>query len=127
MNYEIKVLSPVHIGTGKKITPFEFALTDDRFVVIDLQQLFLENPTRAEDLNSTLTIDQMRFSLSEFLTAAEINNTSCWKYSAALDDSTKIVLQEELRKAKNMDVEEYIKTSTDYQIYIPGCSECSFE
>ncbi len=122
MNYEIKILSPVHIGTGKKITPFEFALTEDKFIVIDMDKVLAGNPDRADALNSRLSRDVIHFSLSDFLTADEKNNRSFWKYCARLDSTTKAVLNEELRKAKNMDVDECIKTTTDYQVYIPGSS-----
>jgi CRISPR type III-A-associated RAMP protein Csm5 len=63
MNYEIKVLSPVHIGTGKKNTPFEFALTDDKLVVVDMDKIIEATPQRADELNSKLETDPMRFSL----------------------------------------------------------------
>ena len=64
----------------------------------------------------------MRFSLSEFLTVEEKNTSSFWKYSAALDDSTRGILARELSKAGDMDVDECLKTTTDYQVYIPGSS-----
>ena len=122
MNYTINVLSPVHIGTGKKITPFEFALTEDQFVVIDLDRVLAGNPTRADELNRCLSQDALHFALSNFLIAPEINNSSFWKYSAALDPTTKTVLQEELCKARDMDVDECIKTTADNQVYLPGSS-----
>jgi len=122
MNYELNVLSPVHIGTGKKITPFEFALTGGKFVVIDIDKVIEANPQRAEELNSKLAADPMYFSLSDFLTTEEKTNPSFWKYSTAINTMTKDILQEELHKAKDMDVDEYIKTPVDHQVYIPGSS-----
>jgi CRISPR/Cas system CSM-associated protein Csm5 (group 7 of RAMP superfamily) len=122
MNYEIKVLSPVHIGTGKQITPFEFICTDGRLVVIDLEKVVEANPQRVEELNTRLSRDALHFSLSAFLAQAEQTNASFRKYSAALDETTQAALQAELRKARDMDVDEYIKTVPDSQVYIPGSS-----
>ena len=122
MKYELKVLSPVHVGTGKKITPFEFAFSDGTFVVVDMDKVLEANPRRADDLNDRLSLDSVRFSLSEFLKKEEIENTAFWKYSAALDPGTKQVLREELHKAKDMDVDECIKTTADCQVYVPGSS-----
>lgn len=122
MNYEVTIVSPVHIGTGKKITPFEFALTEKKFVVMDMDKILAGDPEKADVLIAKLSCAALRFSLSEFLTPDESNNPSFWKYSAGLDASTKAVLNQELRKAQNMDVDECIKTTTDYQVYIPGSS-----
>jgi CRISPR-associated protein Csm5 len=124
MNYELNILSPVHIGTGKQLTPFEFAITEGKFVVMDMDTIIEANPQRADDLNSSVESDPIHFSLSDFLTTDEKTNPAFWKYSAALDATTEHVLQEELRKAKdmNVDVDEYIKTSVDHQVYIPGSS-----
>jgi CRISPR-associated protein Csm5 len=80
------------------------------------------NPQRAEELNRSLEADAVRFSLSGFLTAEEKTNPSFWKYCAAIDATTTDVLQEELRKASDMDVDEQIKTPVDHQVYIPGSS-----
>ena len=122
MNYTINVLSPIHIGTGKKITPFDFALTENQFAVIDLDRVIAGNPARADELNRRLAQDALRFALSDFVTAAELNNASLWKYAAVIDAATKAVLKEELRKAKDMDVAECIKTPADHQVYLPGSS-----
>ena len=89
MNYELTILSPVHIGTGKKMNPFEFVCVNNVFVVMDLEKLFAANPSRADDLHHTLDREKIRFSLSDFLTADEKNNTSFWTYSAALDRSAR--------------------------------------
>lgn len=122
MNYEITIISPVHIGTDKNITPFEFAHVHDKFVVLDMNALLTENPNRAEDLNCQLAKDALHFALSDFLSDKELNNPAYWKYCATLDPSTKAVLQQELRKAKNMDIDEQIKSTADSQLYLPGSS-----
>lgn len=122
MKYTVDILSPVHIGTGKKITPFEWAFSNDRFVVVNMDRILAQNPSRAEDLNRRLDQEQLHFSLSEFLTAEELKAPENWQYSAALETSTRRVLQQELRKAKNMDVDEQIKTTADQRVYLPGSS-----
>lgn len=121
-NYEITVLSPVHIGTGEKITPFEFVATEGKFVVIDLARVLQANPNRAKDLNTQLEQDASHFSLSGFLTPEEQANKTFRKYAAVLGETTNTVLQDEWQKAKEMDVAAYIKTPLAHQVYIPGSS-----
>lgn len=122
MEYQLTVLSPVHIGTGKNITPFEFIFTDGKFVVMNLEIFFQANPSRANELNSDLERDPLHWSLSEFLAPEECEAGSFHKYSAAVDEMTKAVLQEEMYQANDMDVAECLKTPVEYLIYIPGSS-----
>ena len=121
-NYEITVLSPVHIGTGKKITPFEYVTTKGKFIVIDLARVLHANPDRVKDLNTQLEQNASHFSLSDFLIPEEQMNKVFQKYEAALDEMTDTVLQDERHKAKDMDVSEHIKTPLAHQVYIPGSS-----
>lgn len=90
--------------------------------MIDMDKVLTANPARVDDLNRQLDKAKVRFALSEFLTDKEKNTRTFRKYSAALTDSTRSVLNEELYKVQNMDVDECIKTTVDYQVYIPGSS-----
>lgn len=90
--------------------------------MIDMEKVLTANPARVDDLNRQLDKAKERFALSEFLTDTEKNTRAFRKYSAALADSTRSVLNEGLPNVQNMDVDECIKTTADYQVYIPGSS-----
>lgn len=122
MNYQLTLLSPVHIGTGNTLTPLDFILTDDALAVFDLKQAMLTAPDRTEELSAQIARDRKRFSLTDFLTDEERQNTAFWKYSAALDAATSVLLHDELHKGHDMDVSETLKTPVESQTYIPGSS-----
>jgi CRISPR/Cas system CSM-associated protein Csm5 (group 7 of RAMP superfamily) len=122
MNYHITLLSPVHIGTGNTLTPLDFILVDSNFVGMNVKEILLANPQRAEELSLRIAQQPTRFSLTDFLTEPERRNTAFWKYSAALDPATAAILHDELEKGGEPDVGETLKTANTHHPYLPGSS-----
>lgn len=122
MNYHITLLTPVHVGTGNTLTPLDFALIDNAFIVMNMKEVMLANPQRAEEFLFRIERQPTRFSLTDFLTEAERQNTVFWNYSAALDAATAAALHGELDKGGGPDVAEALKTPLDHYAYLPGSS-----
>lgn len=122
MNYQLTLVSPVHIGTGNMITPFEYIACKGRFVLVALDKLLRQSPQRAGDFAQQVEQQQQHFALGEFLTADEQQNTAYWMYSAALHASVRNILQEELQHTRDMDVAECLKNPVSQEVYIPGSS-----
>ena len=49
MNYQLTLVSPVHIGTGNMITPFDYVASEGKFVLFALDKLLCQSPQRAGD------------------------------------------------------------------------------
>ena len=122
MKYRVTTLSPIHIGSGRQLTPFEFALDGDRFLVAKLEKILEARPDRADELNRRLDRDGRNFSLSDFLRAGEKQYPAFRKYSAVLAAHTRELLERDRLQGGNMDVAECLKTSGDAQLYLPGSS-----
>jgi len=69
MNYIAEIQSPLHIGTGKSLTPLEFALSDREFVVMSLDKILGTDSRLAQRLNDDLNLKGSKFSLTSFLKA----------------------------------------------------------
>ena len=67
MNYTVEIHSPVHIGTGKNLTPFDFALSEQAFIVVNLESLVGSDDQLAQKLNDELSRKREKFSLTTFL------------------------------------------------------------
>ena len=122
MNYQITLLSPVHIGSGRALTPLDFALVNGGFAVMNLRKLLHAAPERAEEFASQAVRQSSRFSLTDFLTEAERRNSEFHHYCVALDRSNDTLLREEFEQKGAVDVAEVLKTPFDHQLYIPGSS-----
>jgi CRISPR/Cas system CSM-associated protein Csm5 (group 7 of RAMP superfamily) len=95
-------------------------LTPTALVAINLERVVAGNPQRTEDLNRRLERDALHFSLADFLTPEEQANPAIHRYSASIDNLTKLILQEELRKGDGLDVAVCLKIPVAEQVYIPG-------
>jgi len=102
---ELVALSPVHIGSGEKLTAYDFVFRDGRLSVINVGALLSESSDRAEDFYRQAS--QREFSLSKFLSEDEVS--AYGRYSVRCP------------KEPKRDVSEAIKTSTG-EVYIPGSS-----
>lgn len=114
MNYKLEVLSPVHIGTGKSLTPLEFILDND-FIAFDLPRLCQKNPKRGELIaQEMMKRDTRSCTLSDLLEPAEIKDTNLHCYRTTLSLAVRKLL-------RGKEVNQATK-SPCHRIYIPGSS-----
>jgi CRISPR-associated protein Csm5 len=118
MNYHITLLSPVHIGSGKHLTPLDFACVDDILVVPNLKRLLHAAPHRAKELGAQIAREQGQFSLTTFLSADECRQSTYRLYSASLGQSARTLFDNDAQR----DVAEFLKTPLESRMYIPGSS-----
>jgi CRISPR-associated protein Csm5 len=118
----IEAVTPVFIGRGEEITPFDYVLTDDRFAVFDVQKYFRKKSGRVEDFYRTVNRNPGEFSLSDFL-SNDRTDRDCWKYSVKSSILIKKILEESIRAKKpEMAVKSHIKEDLTGNPYIPGSS-----
>lgn len=117
MKYDIEIISPVHIGTGGTLTPLDYMSTSGTLRVIDMDAFLTSDAQRADRLY--LALEQDQFSLTKFLTPDEkTEDITYWKYAASISKTT----HNSLNNEKDPKIAECLKTSTDYQLYLPGSS-----
>lgn len=117
---EIETLSPLHIGTGKELTPLDYIITN-KVVIYDFQKLIREDVSFANRfLTQTASESIRRLFLDNILNDNQKNNTDYHLYTAEIDENTKQNLKKDLGRNK-ANIYEFIKT-TDYKPYIPGSS-----
>lgn len=68
---ELVTLSPVHIGSGEKLTTYDFVFMDDVLTIINIDAFLSRNPQRAEEFYQQAS--SSRFSLSSFLREKEVS------------------------------------------------------
>jgi len=114
MKYTVKILHPLHIGTGKEINPIEY-IVDDQFHRIDMDALFRDDSFDNEKFISNTKGEQLYL--------GDISPEICKKHARYiinfLDQHTKQALSSSLG-SPNAEVLEYIK-NRDLP-YIPGSS-----
>ncbi|MEQ8189847.1 MAG: type III-A CRISPR-associated RAMP protein Csm5 [Candidatus Eremiobacterota bacterium] len=118
----IEAVTPVFIGKGEEITPFDYVLTEDRFAVFDVQKYFKKKAGRVEEFYRKVNSNPGEFSLSDFLNN-DRTDRDCWKYSVKSSVLIKKILEESIRAKKpEMSVKSHIKDELTGTPYIPGSS-----
>ncbi|HPZ06884.1 MAG TPA: type III-A CRISPR-associated RAMP protein Csm5 [Candidatus Eremiobacteraeota bacterium] len=118
----IEVVTPVFIGKGEEITPFDYILTDDRFAVFDVQKYFRKKTGRVEEFYRKVNGNPGEFSLSNFLNN-DRTDKDCWKYSVKSSILIKKILEDSIKTKKpEMAVKSHIKDDLTGTPYIPGSS-----
>lgn len=114
MKYDVKILTPVNIGSGEELTGFEYVLDQNTFCKIDMNKLFM---TPGFDTDNFVEKSGNRnFSMEAFNKQAALNNVL---YKASISNSVKKSLQKSLSSGYGT-IREHIKTR-GYP-YIPGSS-----
>ena len=100
----VNTLTPVHIGSGNKLTRVDFVVRDNRVIVLDSPKLF-----RALEERGCKVIDELRYrSLDELIRDYNLNPIDFKVYDAKLVGSV------------GSEISEQIKTGN--KPYIPGSS-----
>lgn len=101
---ELVTLSPLHIGSGEKLTAYDFVVKDKMLTVVDINAFLSENPQRAEDFYQQASASG--FSLRNFLEEKELSTYKLYSIRCH-------------REPK--DVHAAIKNAHG-EVYIPGSS-----
>jgi len=115
--YEIKTLSPLHIGTGETITQYNSYVNDGHLVVANLSSLLSRSPARASQFAFAVERNPRGFNLGEFLTPEEKSQVDKRLYRARLSRCAENYLRHGTRE-----VREAIKHATSQSPMIPGSS-----
>ncbi|MDN5293232.1 MAG: CRISPR-associated protein Csm5 [Eubacteriales bacterium] len=108
--YELEFITPVHVGTGRKLYPFEYVVDKNRLVAVDMDRLL----GNEEFLRQGITPEEIsrgRFSLGERYPQAK----DFPRYALSADAATCRLLRE-----KKGEVQELISDAAGW--YIPGSS-----
>ena len=128
MKCKIETFSPVHIGTGEQIYPFDYVVDGEYYIRYLLENLVERYPSRVDDLAGKIEHFANRresrgeqFSLNGFLTDEEIDIRENWEYSGFIELETTRLIIEQLSSGFQADIFEAIKTIQN-ELYIPGSS-----
>ncbi|MCM8779204.1 MAG: type III-A CRISPR-associated RAMP protein Csm5, partial [Candidatus Omnitrophica bacterium] len=106
---KLKILTPVHIGSGQEISPIEYLISDGKFIRIDMDGLFLDpefKPLQEKFINSAKSQRYIGDLLPKDLLLKHI------LYSLNISQSAK--------GTNPIVVKEFIKSAG--RVYIPGSS-----
>ena len=120
MNYRLTLLSPVHIGSGRPLTPLDFVLENGSFAVMNLRKILYAAPHRAEVFAAQAAEQSSTFMLADFLTKEERQGDEFRHYHAAVDTEIDALFHENKAQTGSGDVLEAIKTPCEHHVYIPG-------
>ncbi|HOK56349.1 MAG TPA: type III-A CRISPR-associated RAMP protein Csm5 [bacterium] len=109
MKIKIKVLSPVHIGSGKEISPLEYVLEENKFIRINMDALF-QSPEFSKFKDKFLNMAQSERYIKNILPLDLL--LSCTLYQIDISKTTE--------KFNPIEVKEFIKSCGS--VYIPGSS-----
>ncbi|OYD13897.1 type III-A CRISPR-associated RAMP protein Csm5 [candidate division WOR-3 bacterium JGI_Cruoil_03_44_89] len=118
-----EILSPLHIGTGKEITPLDYFIKDNRLIVYNFQKLLRENTDFAENFLDRAEKQNPRllFLNKDILSGEQKNDKSYYLYTEEIPKYLKGNLETEMNKGNKANIWEFIKDSK-YKSYIPGSS-----
>ena len=108
MKYELKTVTPLHIGTGSKYSGAEFVLKDGKLYRVSIDKL-LKKLSESQIKDLTDRLEDYRFSLTDFLRGKDINLADIAKYAIRFEGDRGV-----------KEISEQIKTNN--RAYIPGSS-----
>ena len=119
---KLQLLSPIHIGNGEEISPFEYVLKGDVFYRVDLAR-FLSNLTTSQRSEfDKATRSGNILAMRDFVR----NNCDLDKYALYTNmaqDSFIDAYNENIRNSRNqLLVDMLVRSGSDYSPYIPGSS-----
>ena len=109
MRFRIKILTPVHIGSGEEISPLEYYIHNEKFIRLDMDGLFSDSefkPIMGKFINSA----GVQRNIGELIPQELLLRHPLYK----LDISTSA------RDTRPIVVKEFIKSAG--RVYIPGSS-----
>ena len=114
MKIKIKILTPVHIGSGEEITPTEYIIDNNKFVRIDMDKLF-------SDADFKQYVDKFISNASSGVRyiGEIINDTELLKRNALYSIDIDTSAQQYINRHK-INVRSFIKSAL--RVYIPGSS-----
>jgi hypothetical protein len=80
MKYELKTITPLHIGTGSKYSGAEFVLKDGKLHRVSIDKL-LKKLSKDQIGDLTDRLEDYRFSLADFLRGKDIKLADITKYA----------------------------------------------
>jgi CRISPR type III-A-associated RAMP protein Csm5 len=108
MKYELKTITPLHIGTGNRYNGAEFVLKDGELYRVSIDKL-LKKLSKDQIKDLTNRLEDYRFSPTDFLAGKNINLADITKYAIRFEGDRRV-----------KEISEQIKTSN--RAYIPGSS-----
>lgn len=120
---KVETLSPLHIGTGEDITPFEYFMDGDRVVVYNLQRLLMDDRAFARELanRSEGFRSERDFFLSNLLQQNQKDNSSYHFYTMGLNDRAREELNRLMGRGNRANIRTGVKDGS-FRSYIPGSS-----
>lgn len=112
---KIKILSPVHIGSGEEITPIEYLITDNKFIKIDMDSLFTDEKFKQKQLIE----DFIKKSSEGNRYIGDIVNNDLLKKHTLYSIDISNTAQEYINRHK-INIRAFIKSAN--RVYIPGSS-----
>ena len=107
---KLRVLSPLHIGSGETLTPADFVIISDEVIVLDLDKVIQALP--AEDIDDILdTLKSIPYPWEKILAGYHLNAGSFKKYSLKLIGK---------KRKESMQIKAFIKSNG--KPFIPGSS-----
>lgn len=114
MKVKIKILTPVHIGSGNEISPAEYLIDNEKFIRLDVDNLF-----KSEDFKQYINKYVKEASTGNRYIGDIIHNKEILKgyalYTVNINKSAKDYL-----KSHKTNVKSFIKSAG--RVYIPGSS-----
>ncbi|SNR62982.1 type III-A CRISPR-associated RAMP protein Csm5 [Desulfurobacterium atlanticum] len=118
MRFRLTTLTPLHIGTGQNISPFEFIIKDGRCYIYDITDIVGINSIVDLKLKNMLKNSATSLSLKKIITDSSIKKVLDRikpLYSIAIEIDFQ---QGSMRSGNIKNIEEFIKTNN--LVYIPG-------
>jgi len=112
---KIKILSPVHIGSGEEITPIEYLITDNKFIKIDMDSLFTDEEFKQKQLIE----DFIKKSSEGNRYIGDIVSNDLLKKHTLYSIDISNTAQEYIKSHK-INIRAFIKSAN--RVYIPGSS-----
>lgn len=120
---KLEILSPLHIGTGDDLTPFDYFVRDSEVVVYNLQRLLAEDHKFAKDLLSKSEgFGSYRdYFLSNILSPEQIENEDYYFYTLSISERVKSELRRLGERQNKANINCFIRSGNGLP-YIPGSS-----
>lgn len=126
--YTLTTKTPIHIGTGETITPLEYYITQERFVIPDVDILFVEKPEIAikfvQDIAEKTPNKLATTPVHKLLSKDILDDSKFWKYATAKKETQKFynfALEYLQKQSVEANVRCTIKSPKN-AAYIPGSS-----